>query len=194
VKRLLGLVALTFIGAMSVASVASADCWTESQGQTFSGVSSRDAVVGCENSYGTAPAECQENVRCGGYIPGPVYPGYPDRYFPGYPYPIYPGYPGYPGYYPRPGYPGGYRPGFPGHGGYPSPVHGGGGFPGHGGGYPGHGGGGHVGGGHVGGGGGGHGGGHRLFDAANPDLNTDMEQPEVNKDAGTEPQTEMDAQ
>ena len=179
-KRLLGLVALTFVGSISVASVASADCWTESQGQTFSGVTERDAVVGCENSYGTAPVECQDNVRCGGFIPVPIYPGYPDRYRPGYPYPIY--RPGYPGYYPRPGYPGGYRPGFPGHGGYPSPVHGGGGFPGHGGGgYPSHGGGG----GHVGGGG------HRLYDVANPDLSTDMDQPEVSKDADA---GEMDAQ
>ena len=110
-----------FIGALSLAALASgasADCFTESNGMSFSGMTPSDAVGGCENTAGTYPIQCQENVRCGGVVPVPmpIYPGrpYPVPYphpYPGGPYPIHPGYPG--GF--RPGYPAGYeRPYFPG--------------------------------------------------------------------------------
>ena len=131
--KMLGVVA---VWALASSAVASADCFSFSNGLEFTGPTPQDAVYGCQTTPGTNALECQETVNCNGvYPPGypvPVFapgygPGYPvPVYGPGYPYPVYgPGYPR-PGFGPRP-YPVGPgfgpRPGFgPGPGFGPRPV------------------------------------------------------------------------
>lgn len=120
--KLMGLLA---ISTLAFAAVASADCFTQSNGLEFTGPTPQDAVYGCQTTPGTDAYQCQENVSCQGVYP--VYPApYPAPY--PYPHPVYPGPHPFPGPGPFPGpHPGpvgpfpGPHPGGPGFGPHPGP-------------------------------------------------------------------------